>query len=92
MSVAAFPHYYTDPDVTWANGIGCPLVVHVARGAGPGHPLFPLVHSLHHLLLFFTLYFFLFSFAVPVFFFCPSLPFLREYRSLTPFSFQSERT
>jgi len=22
------PHYYTDPDVTWVHGRGCPLVVH----------------------------------------------------------------
>jgi len=28
LSLAAFPHYCTDPDVTWANGRGCPLVVH----------------------------------------------------------------
>jgi len=28
LSVAAFPHYCTDPDVTWGNGMGCPLVVH----------------------------------------------------------------
>ena len=27
LSLAAFPHYYTDPDVTWGNGKGCPLVV-----------------------------------------------------------------
>jgi len=27
-SLAAFPHYCTDPDVTWGNGRGCPLVVH----------------------------------------------------------------
>jgi len=24
----AFPHYCKDPDVTWGNGRGCPLVVH----------------------------------------------------------------
>ena len=23
-----FPHYCTDPDVTWGNGRGCPLVLH----------------------------------------------------------------
>jgi len=28
LSLAAFPHYCTDPDVSWANGRGCPLVVH----------------------------------------------------------------
>jgi len=26
--LAAFPHYCTDPDVTWRNGRRCPLVVH----------------------------------------------------------------
>jgi len=28
LSAAACPHYCTDPDVTWRNGTGCPLVVH----------------------------------------------------------------
>ena len=28
VSVTAFAHYCTDPDVTWGNGRGCPLVVH----------------------------------------------------------------
>ena len=28
LSLAAFPHYCTDPDVTWGNGRVCPLVVH----------------------------------------------------------------
>ena len=28
LSLAAFPHYCTDPDVNWENGSGCPLVVH----------------------------------------------------------------
>ena len=28
VSVAAFLHYCTDPDVTWRNGRGCRLVVH----------------------------------------------------------------
>jgi len=28
LSIAAFPHYCTDPDVSWENGRGCPLVVH----------------------------------------------------------------
>jgi len=27
LSFAAFPHYCTDPDVTWGNGSGCRLVV-----------------------------------------------------------------
>jgi len=28
LSLAAFPHYCTALDVTWANGRGCPLVMH----------------------------------------------------------------
>jgi len=28
LSAAACLHYYTDPDVTWRSGRGCPLVVH----------------------------------------------------------------
>jgi len=28
LSLAAFPHYCTDPDVSWGNGRWCPLVVH----------------------------------------------------------------
>jgi len=28
LSSAACPHYCTDPDVTWGNGMGCPLVMH----------------------------------------------------------------
>jgi len=28
LSLATFRHYCTDPDVTWRNGRGCPLVVH----------------------------------------------------------------
>jgi len=28
LSLAAFTRYCTDPDVTWRNGMGCPLVVH----------------------------------------------------------------
>ena len=28
LSAAACQHYSTDPDVTWQNGTGCPLVVH----------------------------------------------------------------
>jgi len=27
LSLAAFPHYCTDPDVSWGNGRECPLVV-----------------------------------------------------------------
>ena len=28
LSAAVRQHYYTDPDVTWGHGRGCPLVVH----------------------------------------------------------------
>jgi len=28
LSLTAFPHYCTDPYVTWSNGRGCPLVAH----------------------------------------------------------------
>ena len=28
LSLAAFPHYCTDPDVSWENVRGCHLVVH----------------------------------------------------------------
>ena len=28
LSLTTFPYYCTDPDVTWGNGRGCPLVVH----------------------------------------------------------------
>ena len=27
LSAATCPHYCTDPDITWGNGRGCPLVV-----------------------------------------------------------------
>jgi len=27
LFLAAFPHYCTDPDVTWGNGSGCPLAL-----------------------------------------------------------------
>jgi len=27
LSLAAFPQYCTDPDVSWGNGRGCPLIV-----------------------------------------------------------------
>ena len=29
LSRAAFPRYWTDPDVSWVNGTGCPVVVYV---------------------------------------------------------------
>ena len=45
------------------------------RGTLP-FPPFPLVHLLCHLLVFFTFLFL--SLALPIFFFCPSLPFLPE--------------
>jgi len=28
LSLAAFPHYCTDPDVSWMNGRVCPLLVY----------------------------------------------------------------
>ena len=28
LSLAAFRHYCMDPDVSWGNGRGCPIVVH----------------------------------------------------------------
>jgi len=28
LSLAAFPRYCMDPDVTWGNGMGGPVVVH----------------------------------------------------------------
>jgi len=28
LFLAAFPHYFTDPDVTWGSGRGCRLVEH----------------------------------------------------------------
>jgi len=28
LSLTSFPHYCTDPDVSWGNGMGCPVVVH----------------------------------------------------------------
>jgi len=43
---------------------------------GPGHPSSPLVHLLPHLFPLFTFPFL--SLALPIFFFCPSLPFLPE--------------
>jgi len=43
---------------------------------GPGHPSSPLVHLLPNLFSLFTFPFL--SLALPIFFFCPSLPFLPE--------------
>jgi len=37
LSLTAFPHYSTDPDVTWWNGKGCPLVVHYWAGLQSVH-------------------------------------------------------
>jgi len=37
LSLAAFPHYCTDADVTWANGRGCPLVVHYGADSQSVH-------------------------------------------------------
>ena len=51
-----------------------PHSFHASCGAGA--PLFPLVHLLPHLFPFFTFLFL--SLALPIFFFCPSLPFLPE--------------
>ena len=33
LSAAVRPHYYTDPDVTWGHGRGCPLVCTIGRFA-----------------------------------------------------------
>jgi len=49
-----------------------------------------LVHSSHHLLLFFTFPIFLFSFALSIFFFCPSRPLFYQ-SSLTPFPGRGHR-
>ena len=48
------------------------------RGTGlpPFLPFFSLVHSIPHLLLCLLFPFFLFLFALPIFFFCPSLSFI----------------
>ena len=49
---------------------------------GPGTPFLAcfssIVHSFLHLFLLFTFPLFLVSFALPIFFFCPFLPFLPE--------------
>jgi len=37
LSLAAFPHYCTDPDVTRGNGRGCPLVLHHCADLQPVH-------------------------------------------------------
>ena len=39
LSAAVRPHYYTDPDVTWGRGRGCPLVVHCWADLKAGHGL-----------------------------------------------------
>jgi len=39
LSAAVRPHYYTDPDVTWQRGRGCPLVVHCWADLQSGHGL-----------------------------------------------------
>ena len=31
LTMAVFPHYCTDPDVTWGSGKGCLVVVHIGR-------------------------------------------------------------
>ena len=35
LSAAAFPHYCTDPDVTWGSGRGCPLLCTIGRICNP---------------------------------------------------------
>jgi len=35
-SLAVFPNFCTDPDVTWGNGRACPLVVHIVGGYAIG--------------------------------------------------------
>jgi len=37
LSLAAFRHFCTDPDVTWRNGSGFPLVVHYSAGLQSVH-------------------------------------------------------
>jgi len=39
LSAATCPHYCTDPDVTWGNGRGCPLVVHSSADLQSVHGL-----------------------------------------------------
>ena len=39
LSAAACPHYYTDPDVTWGSGRGCPLVAHYSADLQSVHGL-----------------------------------------------------
>ena len=59
-------------DVTIAAYFGCSHTPWNVPRVGPGHPSCPLVHL-------FPLFTFLFlSLALPIFFFCPSLPFLPE--------------
>ena len=59
------------PYARWGN------LQHSPEPRGPGAPLsslFPLVHSLSHFCSFLLFPFYLFSFALPIFFFCPFLP------------------
>jgi len=37
LSLTAFLHYCTDPDLTWGNGRGCPLVLHYWVDLKPVH-------------------------------------------------------
>ena len=53
-----------------------PYLLFFLAPCGAGAPLFPLVHLLSHLFPPFTFLFL--SLALPIFFFCPSLPFLPE--------------
>jgi len=39
VSAATWPHYYTDPDVTWGSGRECPLVVHYWADLQSAHGL-----------------------------------------------------
>ena len=39
LYAAVRPHYYTDPNVTWGRGRGCPLVVHYWADLQSGHGL-----------------------------------------------------
>jgi len=64
----------------WVTCLGLTLGGGTPRGAGvpPFRLCTSLVHSLPHLLLFITCPFFLFSFTLLIFFYCPSDPFLPE--------------
>jgi len=39
VSLAISPYYCTDPDISWENGRGCPLVVHYWVDLQPVHEL-----------------------------------------------------